>query len=181
MKKSMLALSMLALAVSANANARDGLYVSGAYSMMYHDAVFTSSNDVENGFAAAFGYDFPIGSFFVLGAEFEYKDLGSTTEKASSDSFKVSMSSVGVNLLPKVYFGDGFHLLGKLGYHKIDADIQTTILGQATTSASDSATLIGVGLGYDFTKHIGLQTTYEIHNVASYNTASANIAVKVSF
>lgn len=181
MKKSMLALSMLALAVSANATARDGFYVSGAYSMMYQDAVLASSNDVENGYAAALGYDFPIGSFFVLGTEFEYKDLGSTTEKFLSDSYKVSMSSMGVNLLPKVYLGDGFHLLAKLGYHKISADIQSSFMAQSANSVSDSATLVGVGLGYDFTEHFGLQTTYEIHNIASYNTASANVGVKVSF
>jgi len=182
MKKTVLALSIIISSLSASAIARDGAYVSGAYSMMYHDSIFNSNNEVKDGYAVAAGYDFAFGSFFSLGTEFEYKNLGSTTESIGSDSIKVAMVSMGVNLVPKVYLGDNFNLLAKLGYHKIDVDVTTTFASPSPSAkASDNATLIGLGLGYDFNSHLALQTTYEIHNISGYNTASANVGIKFSF
>lgn len=182
MKKTVLALSIIISSLSTSAMARDGAYVSGAYSMMYHDAIIATQNDVKNGYAVAAGYDFSFGNFFSLGTELEYKNLGSSTESIASDSIKVSMSSMGINLVPRIYFGDQFSLLAKLGYHKVDADITTTfVMPSPSASASDNASLIGFGLGYDFNSHLALQTTYEIHNISGYNTASANVGLKFSF
>ncbi|MCK6264430.1 porin family protein [Vibrio sp. ZSDE26] len=182
MKKTVLALSMIVASMSTSVAAKEGAYVSGAYSMMYQDSIVAASNDVENGYALAAGYDFPMGSFFVLAAEVEYKNLGSTTETILSDSLKVSMSSYGVNVLPKIYLGDSFHVMAKLGFHKVEADLTSTYpMPASLTTASDTASLLGFGLGYDFTEHVALQTTYEIHNIAGYNTASANIGIKYSF
>ncbi|MGF1695671.1 porin family protein [Vibrio lamellibrachiae] len=182
MKKTVLAIAIIAASLSSSAIAREGAYVSGAYSMMYQDSIVAASNDVDNGYAVAAGYDFAMGSFFVLGAEVEYKNLGSTTETILSDSLKVSMSSYGVNILPKIYLGDGFHVMAKLGFHKVEADLTSTYpMPASLTTASDTASLLGFGLGYDFTENIAVQTTYEIHNIAGYNTASANMGLKYTF
>ncbi|CDT85136.1 conserved exported hypothetical protein [Vibrio coralliirubri] len=182
MKKFSLVLFIIVTSLSTSVVARDGAYISASYSMMHQDAIFTSTNDVENGYSVSAGYNFVMGSFFALGAEVEYKDLGSTTENVLSDHFKVSMSSVGINILPKVYLGDNFHLMAKLGFHKIDADLTTThTTPSASTTTSDTASLLGLGLGYDFTEHFALQTTYEIHNISGYDTASTNVGLKYTF
>ncbi len=182
MKKSILAISIIAASLSTSAIAREGAYVSGAYSMMHQDSIISAKNDVDNGFAFAAGYDFSVGSFFVLGAELEYKNLGSTTETFLSESLKVSMSSYGVNVLPKIYLGDSFHVMAKLGFHKIEADLTSTYPVPASlASVSDTAALLGFGLGYDLTERIALQSTYEIHNISGYNTASANVGLKYTF
>jgi len=183
MKKTILAMSLIAASLSTAAVARDGFYVGGAYSMMHYDTILASSNEVEDGFTAYTGYNFGLSDRFVLATEVEYKDLGSTTEKWANISTKASVTSYGVNLLPKVYFGDHFHIMAKLGYHSFDIDAVATIqAGQSRTlSDSDTSAVYGLGLGWDVTQHFTLQTTYEVFSASNNDVASANVGLAYKF
>tara|TARA_Y100001956_G_C4123078_1_gene188572 strand:- start:992 stop:1543 length:552 start_codon:yes stop_codon:yes gene_type:complete len=183
MKKSIITLAIIASTLSGAAIARDGAYISASYSNMSHSSLLGGSTDIENGYALSAGYDFVVGSMFVLGTEVEYKNLGAITEEEMGIKLKNAMTSYGVNILPKIYFGDNFNMFAKLGYHKINAEFSTNVQVPADvdTKASDSATVMGLGFGYDFTENFSAQTTYEIHNIAVYNTASANVGLKYKF
>ncbi|MCW8347363.1 porin family protein [Vibrio sp. ZSDZ65] len=180
MKKTLLALSLIISSVSASSMASEGFYLGAAYSKMNYDAAFVASNEVENGYAVNGGYDFPIGSFFVIGTEIEYKNLGSTTESIGSDYYKLSMTSYGVNVLPKLYIGDHFYALAKFGFHKINSEISTNVTTD-DTAVSDTASVYGLGAGYDISPNFAIQASYEIHNIAVYNTSSANLGAKFNF
>ena len=182
MKKSILALTLIASTISGAALAHDGAYVSAAYSKMHYDQ-FIVSNEVENGYNLAAGYDFAIGSMFTLGAELEYKNLGSTTESLAGDSFKMGLTSYGLNIVPRVYFGDSFNMFAKLGYHNVTADFGGSVADSVDeeSNVSDTASVLGFGIAYDFTPNFALQTSYELHNIAMFNTASANFGIKYKF
>ncbi|NUW74588.1 porin family protein [Vibrio mediterranei] len=180
MKKTVLALSLAIAAFSTAPLANEGFYVGASYSKMSYDAAFVSSNEVTNGYSVKGGYDFPLGSFFVLGTELEYKNLGSTKESFLSDYYTLSMTSYGINVIPKLYMGDRFYALAKLGFHKINSEVETNVSVNGS-SVSDTASVYGLGLGYDITEHFAIQASYEIHNIAVYNTKSANLGVKFNF
>lgn len=184
MKKAILAISLIAAATSTAVAAKeDGIYVGGAYSMMHYDTIWAADNDVDNGFTAFSGYNFALNDRFVLATEVEYKDLGSTTEKWSNITTTASVTSYGVNLVPKVYFGEHFHLMAKLGYHRFDIEARATAqTGQSKTlNDSDTSAVYGLGLGWDITSNFTLQTTYEVFSASHNDVASANVGVAYNF
>ncbi|WP_159737840.1 outer membrane protein [Vibrio atypicus] len=195
MKKSILALTLIASTISGAALARDGFYVGAAYSNVGYGSVDLDGSSLkdqkeENGYSVFVGYDFPIGSTFVLGTEFEYKDLGgvSGSMEIDGDVYKTELNikSIGLNVMPKVYFGEKFNLFAKAGLHKFTTDATASFnTGSTVISASlseDEFSMVwGLGLGYDLTQNIALNTTYEVVGTDSGNIASANIGLKYKF
>lgn len=191
MKKSIITLSIIASTLSGAALAHNGFYVGAAYSKMGYSSVYKDfgsfkEQETRDGYAVNAGYDFAFGSFFVLGTELEYKDWGGVTgiiEPGVLDfSAKLDMTSVGVNVMPKMYFGDNFNIYAKAGLHNFSIDQSVTVFATNTSkSTSDTSMVWGIGLGYDFTPHISAQTTYEVVNTDTGSIGSANVGLRYKF
>ncbi|WP_394126753.1 outer membrane protein [Vibrio hepatarius] len=185
MKKSIITLSIIASTLSGAAFAHNGFYIGAAYSKMGYSDLLTGieKTDTRNGYSVNAGYDFAFGNFFVLGAELEYKDLGGMTGTfiQPSWSYTLDMTSVGVNVMPKMYFGDKFNIYAKAGLHTFSIDQTVTTTSKLSQSDSDSSMVWGLGLGYDFTPHISAQTTYEVVNTDAGSIGSANVGLRYKF
>ncbi|MFH0263561.1 outer membrane beta-barrel protein [Vibrio barjaei] len=81
---------------------------------------------------------------------------------------------------PQDLYGRTFLRASKLGFHKINSEVETNVSVNGS-SVSDTASVYGLGLGYDITEHFAIQASYEIHNIAVYNTKSASLGVKFNF
>ncbi|RTZ17883.1 hypothetical protein EJ063_03595 [Vibrio aquaticus] len=195
MKKSIITLSIIASTLSGAALAHNGFYVGAAYSKMgysslYEDFASFEKKETRNGYAVNAGYDFAFGSFFVLGAEFEYKDLGGVSGTIDPNGLNIAsqldMTSMGINILPKFYIGEQFNIYAKAGLHSFSIDSTTaTNIGansiSVASSNSDSSMVWGLGLGYDFTQHISAQTTYEVVDTDTGVISSVNMGMRYKF
>jgi len=195
MKKSIITLSIIASTLSGAALAHNGFYVGAAYSKMGYSNVYKDfgsfkEQETRDGYAVNSGYDFAFGNFFVLGTELEYKDWGGVSGIIDPNGLniasKLDMTSFGVNVMPKMYFGDKFNIYAKAGLHNFSIDSTTsTAIGSNSislaSSSSDTSMVWGLGLGYDFTQHISAQTTYEVVDTDSGVIASANMGLRYKF
>ena len=160
------------LPVAAQMSARNAYIGASVGQAKYNDWCGTvsglgssSCDDKDTAFRLFAGYQFHPN----IAVEVGYADLGKATFSGTflgvpvtgKDEF-TAWDLVAVGSLP---FGTGFSAFGKLGlYHgKVDA---TANVAGARGTASDTGTdlTLGLGVGYDFTRNLGVRAEWQRYN-----------------
>ena len=86
-----------------------------------------------------------------------------------------SFSTIGLDFVKGL--NENFNLIGGIGYTTIDAEVKLS--GFVNTEASDTDSELGfkLGVGYDFTDNVGLETYVQFYDSATF----ASIEAKYTF
>jgi hypothetical protein len=123
-----------------------------------------------------------------LGVELNYTDLGENNatvynNAATSDTYIYNITGAGVALVGYVPV-ERAALFGKVGLFAWESEITTEINGlpAVSTGEKDTALMLGVGLTYRITKHLGLRGEIERLGIdknkagmGSFTTATMNV------
>lgn len=103
-----------------------------------------------------------------------YRRLGDYNFNAAGVSGDVDLDQASLSLVGTLPLSNGFSLLGRLGYNRLEADAKVRGFGGA--KEHDSGALIGVGVGYAFTPAVSARL--ELQRPGSDAT---NLSVGVSY
>ncbi|MGI4718051.1 MAG: outer membrane beta-barrel protein [Janthinobacterium lividum] len=103
-----------------------------------------------------------------------YRRLGDYDFHAAGVSGDVDLDQASLSLVGTLPLSNGFSLLGRLGYNRLEADAKVRGFGGA--KEHDSGALIGVGVGYAFTPAVSARL--ELQRPGSDAT---NLSVGVSY
>jgi len=104
--------------------------------------------DREGGYGAFIGYNFNPG----FAVEAGYHRLADTDYSVGATSAKVTLDQIDVSVIGTVPLSNGFSVFGRLGYNRLEAD--ASVAG-FDASEHDSGAVVGLGLGYSFSREIG--------------------------
>lgn len=137
-----------------------GWYV-GVYKTFHNSTKFTldSSSATENAgpqYGASVGYDFALTSNFVLGAEAEYRELGS---EVYSQLIKIRTDGYSFNLIPKYYLTDHWFVGALIGYGYYQVIAKVPLLS-IEEKVSHSAIQFGAETGWRWDNGISAVVGY---------------------
>jgi hypothetical protein len=93
-----------------------------------------------------------------VAAELSYTDFGSLSETVDGTSFDAELTVAAlwaVGILPAT---PNLEIYGRLGWGSWDASVDTAAGSSTTTTDTDGGDLgYGIGFGYDFTPHFGIE------------------------
>lgn len=97
-----------------------------------------------------------------VGIEFQWTDLGETTYKEAGFKEHVSIDGYGVNLVGTLPL-ERFKLFGKVGYHKLEMEVEFSddFWGSFSQSEKDWITSYGVGATFAVTPQFEIAVEYE--------------------
>jgi hypothetical protein len=107
-----------------------------------------------------------------VGAEFGYVDLGTASARGtisgSSVTAKTDATAYTASIVGLIPFGDQLGLTIRLGASNPRVDLTVTNAGVTTTShTTDIKIFGGMGMQYDFSKHMGVRIEAERFNMGS--------------
>lgn len=137
-----------------------GWYV-GVYKTFHNSTKFTLDSDsaTENAgpqFGASVGYDFALTPKFILGAEVEYRELGS---QVYSQLIKVRTDGFTFNLVPKYYLTDNWFVGALIGYGHYTVDVKVPLLA-IEEKVSDNSYQFGAETGWRWNNGISAVLGY---------------------
>lgn len=166
MKKSMLALALIACAfavptLSQAADYSDGAFISGQAGQSKLKGI-DASDDTDTGFAINGGYRWAVTPTVLLGVEAGYVDLGKFTDSVpgASAEFKLSGWTVGGN--GKFAIADQWYFSARAGLFSAHRKVSGNALG-ISVSGSDTKSKYygGIGFGYDFDNNASIGLNYD--------------------
>lgn len=170
MKKSMLALALIACAfavptLTQAADYSSGAFINGQAGQSKLKGV-NASDDTDTGFAINGGYRWAVTPTVLLGVEGGYVDLGKFTDKipGASAEFKLSGWNLGVN--GKFAIADQWYFSARAGFFNGHRKLSGTVdTGAGVISVSESNNKNkyygGVGFGYDFSNNVSVGLNYD--------------------
>jgi OOP family OmpA-OmpF porin len=153
-----------------------GWYVGGSYGQTKFgiDCSGLSCDDTDTGFRVFGGY---MGNKH-FGVELGYADLGKSTFSGTvlgvpvtGDSKATAWDLVAVGVLP---IGDKFSVFGKLGMYMGDGEFTVTGIGSSSDTTTDLT--YGVGVGFDFTKNLGIRAEWQRYQKVSFASSGGGNA-----
>lgn len=141
-------------------------------------------NDQELGYKVYGGYQFGRllaleGGYFALG---EFNSTATTTPPGTF-STEVKFKGVNIDILPIIPITESFSAFGRVGLNYAEArgllsGTGAVVVPQAKAKQRDTNYKFGVGLEYDFTKHLGVRAEMERYRVddISGNRESIDLA-----
>lgn len=166
MFKKIAALTTLILASSASFAAQPGSFYAGA------DVGKTKIDDISGRATSAgafIGYNFHQN----VAVEAGYRRLGDYRFNAFGTSGDVDLDQAALSVVGTLPLSNGFSLLGRLGYNRIEA--KADVAGYSGKE-SDSSALVGLGVGYAFTPAVSARL--ELQKPGSDAT---NVSLGVAF
>jgi hypothetical protein len=115
-----------------------------------------------------------------VGAEFGYVDLGTASAKGtisgSAVTAKTDATAYTASVLGLIPFTDRLGLTIRLGVSNPRVDVTVTNAGVTTTShTTDMKIFGGMGMQYDFSKHMGVRIDAERYNMGSIGSPYVNL------
>ncbi|GAP65622.1 hypothetical protein MBSD_n0912 [Mizugakiibacter sediminis] len=166
MKKSMLALALVACAfavptLSQAADYSNGAFINGQAGQSKLKGIH-ASDDTDTGFAINAGYRWAVSPSVLLGVEGGYVDLGKFTDRApgASAEFKLSGWNAGVN--GKFAIADQWYFSARAGFFSAHRKLSGNAFG-ISVSGSDTKSKYygGIGFGYDFSNNVSVGLNYD--------------------
>jgi OmpA-OmpF porin, OOP family len=181
-----------AFALGATSASAQGGYIGGSLGQSDIDDEITSG--LINGSQSVDGKDTAwkiFGGFMFnrhFGLEVAYVDLGEVSYSGTTDAFgpielvtdgKVEVAGVNISAVGAVPVTEQFSVFGKLGFLFWDAEANDITGGRPFSATDDGADLsFGVGLGYNFTRNLGVRAEWEMfQNISDADVSLVSVGL----
>jgi hypothetical protein len=115
-----------------------------------------------------------------VGAEFGYVNLGTASAKGtisgSATTAKTEVTAYTASIVGLIPFGDQLGLTIRLGVSNPRSEVTVTKAGVSTSQVSTDMKIFGgMGMQYDFSKHVGARIEAERYNMGSIGSPYVNL------